>query len=563
MREQLTGRSLHRLLAGAALALLAAGCGWQAPARQPQAGGFATWSSILSASRDLGPVDSSRVLSVNLVLRQQDPSAVQASVDAIYDPGSPSFGRYLSPGEYDARFGPRPETVERLRGAMEALSLEVVWTPGSPSLTLSGRAAAFERALGVLIDNYQWVDGRRFFSSREAPSLPEALRSAVEPVARLTDWMSPVKKHAVPVGGLRPSDIDIAYDTKPLRERGIDGTGETVVIWALSDGFKQADLDAFNQKWGLPPIQPRVVGPAADSEGEVIMDVEAVHSVAPGASIVVYTGGGNTESTIVSIERQMVNENPGAILTQSWGGCEVGQESYARALSQIFDKANQMGETAFFSSGDSGGYECLDPGAPQPTDAGIGVSLPAALPQVTAVGGTLISLSSSSGWHGEAPWKNATMLEGTGGGISTIFPRPSWQRAYGVDNQYNKNKMRSVPDVSAVADGESGLSLVDGGRSHPGGGTSLSSPLWAGMTALINQSLKKKGQKPVGFFNPTLYAIYSSAHPPAPAFHDIKVGGNFVYPAVEGYDMATGLGTPDVAGLAEDVSQYQRNGGRI
>jgi kumamolisin len=434
-------------------------------------------------------------------------------------------------------------------------------------VTLSGPAQAMQHRLGVRVDDFRGSDGRRFWSALSRPGIPGPLRAAVLPVDRMTSWMPPLRRDAVRPGGVTPSDLASAYDIRQLHDMGIDGAGETVVFWELADGFKQSDFDAFNAKYKLPKATPKVIGPAdAPSEGETIMDIEAVHAVAPAANLVVYTLGAGQDlddASLMKIVDRTVSENPGAIISYSWGGCEPGQgQQLLQWFESEFTKADQLGQSVYVSTGDSGGYECLTHRDTAPRPAAIGASMPAAAPGVTAVGGTRLSLSKDGSWYDEQPWKYATNTQGTGGGVSQAYPRPSWQRGPGVDNRWNAKKMRSVPDVSAIADPETGLSIVSGGQPQQGGGTSLSTPIWAGITALLNQYLKQKGLKPVGFINPSLYTI-AAGSPPYPAFHDIATGGNLAYPATKDYDLATGLGTPRVWNLARDLEQYQRNGGRV
>jgi kumamolisin len=551
----------------AALASMSAGCGSGAPVKQADPATVSDFRQVLAASRDLGPVPAGRSLSLALVLRRQGGPDPQSSLAQLYDPSSPSFGHYLTSAEYDARFGPDPGQVGRLQAATRAMGLELAWRPGDTAVTLSGPAGVVEPALGVQVDDYRSPDGRRFYAAAGRPNLPPPLRSAVLPVDRLTDWHPPFRRAAVRPGGVTPDDLALAYDLKQLRDRGIDGSGGTVVFWELADGFKQADFDAFNSKFNLPPAQVQVIGPAgASSEGETIMDIEAVHALAPGARLVVYTQGAGQDiddRSLMQVVDQTVSDNEGAILSYSWGGCEPGQGS---AMNQWFEreftKADQLGQSVFVSTGDGGGYECLSRRDSRPAPSAIGASMPAAAPGVTAVGGTRLSLGRSGAWYSEVPWKYETSTAGTGGGVSQVFARPSWQRGPGVVNRWNPGNMRSLPDVSAIGDPVSGLSIVENGEPQQGGGTSLSTPIWAGIAALVNQYLKQQGLKPAGFFNPALYAI-AAGHPPYPAFHDVTAGGNLVYPATSAYDLASGLGTPDVWNLARDMESYQRGGGRI
>jgi kumamolisin len=549
----------------AALILLSTAClaGPAAPSRL--AAGSAKWPAILAASKNLGPVDPGQALTLSLLLRQ--PEAGPAVSD-IYNPASPQFGRYLTPNQYDASFGPRLEQVRALQAAVRRLGLDLSWQRGSPAATLSGPAAIFQRVLNTQINVYLEADGQRFYASTAAPSLPPTLSTRVEPPDRVTNWLPPLHRDAVRPGGVTPPDLARAYDFQRLRDQGADGSGQTVVFWELGDGFRQEDFDAFNHKFHLPTAVPQLVGgPSTSSQGETIMDLEAVHAIAPGAKLVVYSLGARqkelTDGQLMQAVQGTIDDNPGAIITYSWGGCEPGQGStLAHWFERMFTKADAVGSSLFAATGDSGGYDCLAAGDTKPASDAIGVSLPASAPGITAVGATRLSLNKDGGWFNEVPWEFAADSTGGGGGVSTVFPRPAWQKAAGVDNRWNPGRMRSVPDVSALGDPSSGLAIVNRGAAAQGGGSSLSAPIWAGITALINQYLIRQGLKPVGFFSPTLYAI-ASGHPPHPAFHDITQGGNLVYPAQPGYDLASGLGSPDVWNLAQDVAQYQRDGGHI
>ena len=144
------------------------------------------------------------------------------------------------------------------------------------------------------------------------------------------------------------------------------------------------------------------------------------------------------------------------------------------------------------------------------------------------------------------------MSQGTGGGVSTAFSRPSWQTGVGTGGQADAGNGRQVPDVSADADPTTGNLIVEKGKKALGGGTSLAAPTWAGFTAIMDQYLKANHDPAVGFFNPTLYHL-ANASVPYPPFHDITVGGNDFYAATPGYDMTTGLGSPDVYNLARDL----------
>jgi kumamolisin len=166
-------------------------------------------------------------------------------------------------------------------------------------------------------------------------------------------------------------------------------------------------------------------------------------------------------------------------------------------------------------------------------------------------------LSATGGYYKEAAWGEPISQWGSGGGLSMFFERPSWQAGPGVVNQYSTG-MRQVPDVSGDADPLSGWDIFSNGMEQPGGGTSASAPFWAACAALIDQDLGKNGLPLIGFANPALYRFTQGPRGlPAPALHDVSTGTNLYYPATQGWDYATGLGTPDVAALADDFDWYE------
>jgi kumamolisin len=171
---------------------------------------------------------------------------------------------------------------------------------------------------------------------------------------------------------------------------------------------------------------------------------------------------------------------------------------------------------------------------------------------VTGTGGTALTTDAAGNYVGETTWSEPLLSQGTGGGVSAVFSRPSWQTGIGTGGQGDTGGGRQVPDVSADSDPTTGNFIIENGKQDVGGGTSLAAPIWAGFTALFDQYLKANHDPPVGFFNPILYHLANSSVPYQP-FHDVTVGGNDFYNATPGYDMTTGLGTPNVYNLARDL----------
>ncbi len=534
---------------------------------------------LLAAAADLGPVSPNTPLS--LVLQLQDLTAAQEARDlrAMYTPGTKTYGHYLTAQDVAARYGPPTSMIARVRRALATLGLVADWQPGDDWLLASGSARSVERAFGVTVRWHRSPRGTRYYAADRASTVPVGLRPFVMAASRLDSDLEP-RDLVVPRGGLSPADLLGVYDITPLRDAGLDGTGQTVVFYE-NDGFSQTQLDTFSARYHLPPLRPIVkAGPTFPEPGdETEMDLEVVHEIAPGARLLIYNQDlaaadraahtlDDALTAVLKLQTQMVDENPGAVLSDSWGFCEnLYGSALAGAFKNLYDHADAMGESAFAATGDNGAYSCLNeaPRGTPPSPDYLSLWLPSSLPGVTATGGTRLSVSNSSpsGWYHETVWEYPAETGGGGGGVSAFFTRPAWQQGRGVvDPLLNPKAMRSVPDVSADADPASGVSVFipDGsgkGIWTEGGGTSQAAPIWAGITALINQYMHQKGLPTAGFMNPALYQI--AAHPdPAVAFHDITDGTNLHYPATPGYDMASGLGTPDVWNLTQDLERYER-----
>jgi kumamolisin len=243
---------------------------------------------------------------------------------------------------------------------------------------------------------------------------------------------------------------------------------------------------------------------------------------------------------------------PGAVwsLSVGWGCDRLMTAADLNPVRSALAAAHQHGTTAFDATGDMAGLECRggkqwsDP----PTPDDVGVDAVASVPEITAVGGTTLSTDAKGGWLAEQAWYDVPLTQGTAGGASVLFGRPSWQDVQAGAGPADR---RLVPDVAAVADPFTGVTFVYRQQVVTGGGTSQAAPLWAGIAAVINQLLSAQGLRPLGDLNPLLYAVAKGSA--LPAFRDIELGGNAVSPGVRGYDMVTGLGSPDVGNLVKDI----------
>jgi kumamolisin len=448
--------------------------------------------------------------------------------------------------------------------------LAVSWSSGQQWTLLSGAPANIDRSLNISINNYRPSDGPIIYSANHRPAIPANVCGEVAGVGVIRSFERP-RAYAVPGSGLLPQQLLTAYDAAPLVSQGLKGQGETIVLFE-ADGFSKKDLQSFSKL--LPtgsqsPVSVEVIGgnpPLKPNEiSESTMDIETAHEIAPDANLVYVnlTSSEFSQDTTAGgfiAAFQLANKQwPGAIWSLSLGLCESDPTLWDSADLESMDDAVRTAEnnntSVFAASGDSGGLECTpDNSDGQPPESSWqGVSVPASLPSVTGVGGTSLSTTADGSYVGETTWSEPLLSQGTGGGVSSVFARPAWQMGPGTGGQYDTDNGRQVPDVAADADERTGTVILENGQQGEGGGTSLSTPIWAGFTTLIDQYLANHGGHPVGFFNPLLYAL-ADGSPSYPAFHDITVGGNDFYPAGPGYDMTTGLGSPDVWNLARDLA---------
>ncbi len=452
--------------------------------------------------------------------------------------------------------------------------LRATWFAGQPAAMLAARPAPLGNALGVRIDDFRLPGYGVFYAARGTGHVPATLDGEVAAVGRITS-LGREQPDGVPVGpatgGLAPGGFADTYDIRPLWDQGDLGQGQTIVFFEV-DGYSPADLAAYAARYGLPSFADPLphLGPTNGKvEGESEMDIEVAHALAPDATLVyVNLGSFGSSNSNPALQFQeafstVAREYPGAIWSISLGQCEdIFSRTDAAAVNDAVRAAEQGGMSVFVASGDSGGLECLGFHARDPRIPAAGISFPGDLPQVTSVGGTALQLTTAGQYLGQTAWTEPLLSQGSTGGQSILFSQPAWQRAPGVISSYSDGSVcgqpagrycREVPDVAADAAPTSGAAVRVRGRWVSEGGTSLATPVWAAMTTLIDQYLRGRGDNPVGFANPLLYRL-ASHPPPLTAIRDVTAGSNDFYPAGPGYDMVTGLGTPDAWNLARDLA---------
>jgi kumamolisin len=425
---------------------------------------------------------------------------------------------------------------------------------GRRTVRLEGTAANMRKAFEVKLDRYEH-EGHQYRARTGVIKLPSDLAPSVEAVLGLDDRPQAkphFRVHSKPATGARAAAAAISYSPRQVAQLyqfplDVDGTGQTIGILELGGGYKPADLKNYFASEGVK--EPNVISFSVDkgknaptnpnsADGEVLLDIEVAGSVAPGANIVVYfapnTSKGFQDALTTAIHDA---KNKPSVISISWGGPESTWTAQSMtAMDSAAQDAAALGVTICVASGDNGSSDGVNDGANH-------VDFPASSPNVLACGGT--SLQSSNGAiTSEVVWNDGAQGGAGGGGFSVQFPLPSYQQAAGITPPANGG--RGVPDVSGDADPETGYNVLVDGQSLVIGGTSAVAPLWSGLIALLNQKLGK----PLGFLQPTLYALPSTAG----ALNDITQGSNGAFSATPGWDAATGLGSPSGENLLQALS---------
>jgi kumamolisin len=558
--------ALARIALLALLTLLTACAPWEhQPVRAPTSAAHGRASATPNAGPlgPLGPLDPSSMLDVSFVLRSRGDLGSAAA--GASDPRSPSYHHYLTPAQIAQQYGASLADVARVEAVLRGAEMTVTPPqPGDLLLGARGTAGQLDALLDVHLLRYRLASGKIAIAPDTTLHIPAVFGGAVTGVLGLDTratlhtgaMLAPMAPQQAPApAGYTPTDLASAYDLGPLHSGGLDGSKQTIAL-AEIDTFSPADVQSFDQQFSIQagPLQViKVQGGASSRSPEPALDIEVVHAIAPRASILVY----ESPEDLLSVARmlsQVVTDNRAQVLSVSLGVCERGLDpsisrTFLSTLNNTFQRAAAQGMSVLVASGDNGAYDC------QSNTLSVGAV--AANPNVTAVGGTALFLGSTSRYDHEAGWEGPLEEAGSGGGVSVLYARPSWQTGPGVSNQYSDGA-RQVPDVSADADPDTGYliyyttSKCQGDCWQLMGGTSAATPLWASIVLLANQQAQVHGKPPMGFLNPALYRLGASAAA-AQVYHDITLGGNLYYQAATAWDYATGWGSPDGARLVSGL----------
>ena len=559
----------------------------------------------------VGPAPAQQQLSLVLPLRA-NLAGLKRFAAAVTTVGSPLYGHYESIPLLARRFGASSADRARVTSFLHrsgAGSVRIDRTGLFADATMP--VAAAQRVFGTALGRYQSGRVTRFVAPTGSVRMPSALAGAVTGVVGLDTRplfggrLAPVttsnfahvpakfgrdntfsgyqQRSGTGVGcapalaqrGFTPNQYLTAYDYAPLQSAGLTGQGERVALIEI-DGYRYSDLTSFASCFGLPI--PAVSGfgvnlshPLAPG-GESTLDLELLTAAAPGLKAVdVYESRARASDVLRSLTAPLQNgSRVPQVISASLGTCEPALQisigtSGIRAAEGALALAAASGISVLSSSGDAGSTSCI--GRSGPIDA-LAVSYPASSPWVTGVGGTNVQLNAANQISAQIVWNDAPYnLSAGGGGLSGLFGRPGYQ------NGFVSQSHRGVPDVSMLADVLPGYDIyctaADCARASGGnpwiavGGTSAASPLLAGGFALVDQTLRVHQKQSLGVANSLLYQI-ARTNSASGVFSDVTGSDNDLGPylpggnhralgccsATPGYDLATGLGSVDLAKLA-------------
>jgi subtilase family serine protease len=550
---QCLSRSLVNSLTLAILAAAASGAPLQLLSAHVPAG--------ISKLQTIGALDPSQRLDLAIGLPLRNQAQLTNLLDQLYDPANPNWHRYLTVEQFTEQFGPTESDYEGLTAFAQNNGFKITGKyPNRMLLNVNATVAQVESTFHVHLRQYQHpTENRQFYAPDAEPSVDLAV--PVLHVSGLDNYRLPRPGGHVASGkdpktspdgvggasgGTGPSGSWRGKDFRNAYAPGVTltGTGQRVGLVEF-DGYYASDIATYASQSGLPsvPLTNVLVGGFSGVPGsgvnnvfEVSLDIEMAASMAPGlAQIMVY----ETSSYGLGDEmlNQMATDNLAQQLSCSWWF------SYNPTTAQIFQEFAAQGQSFFIASMDNDAYNA---------QAGDGVLPPLDYPYTTVVGGTSLTTSTGGAWSSERVW-NFNNGTGSGGGISSTYPIPSWQQSVNMSANGGSTNWRNIPDVACVA---SGFYVVynNNTTTTSGWGTSFATPLWAGFAALASQQAASNGLPRLGFLNPLIYQIGQSSFYGG-AFHDITTGNNTnstsptEFFATAGYDLCTGWGTPNGTNL--------------
>ena len=597
--------------------------------------------AFVAKATDLGPAQASQRVDFEVLLSYPDQAAVAAEAQAVSTPGNAQFRHFLTTAQFESRYSPSQAAVASVESWVRSKGLSVASVAQSRLyVEVTGTMKQAENLVGTRLDSYRYLgknldepisnyripaklagtvagivdldsSGSLAQHADTLPGPPPGVRYGVQPCSAYYGQIEATNKPKAygqkwpyTICGYGAKQYESAFGLSGSIARGLDGAGVTVaIVDAYAAPTILSDANEFSTQNGIAPFSgsqftqdtPPPDGYNLEAEcgpqgwyGEETLDVESVHSMAPGANVL-YVGAKNCGNGLNKAWASVIDQHLASVETDSWlfGPEDLVPSGQLSFFNEFLLEAANTGVTVQFSSGDSGDQA--------DTQYGKSVNFPASDPYATAVGGTSTEIGANgqivfqNGWSNAystlngntwAPAPPGNYSSGAGGGTSILYTQPFYQVGLvptSISEYYGSTPMRAVPDVAMPADPNTGLLIGEtqvfphGGTRYSTyrlGGTSLSSPLFAGVLA---DAIQETGSA-VGFINPLLYeksgtsAITDVQNTPTP---EATVRTNFtnslnrsagytyllqtigvqtqIY-TLPGYDDMTGVGTPN--GLA-------------
>lgn len=524
---------------------------------------------FIAKAVDQGPVDPATTMTVNVWLKQHNLRQLDTLVEQQKQKGSPNYHRWITQDQFNADYGPTQQEVNAVEHFLSARNLSVLSVAeNNMYIKVEGTAAAIQQAFHVQIHKYS-LNGEAHRSNTGDPSIGDASGAHIAAVTGLDDFgfqpnvVLPISPEGAavlptPLGtnpnglffegqcfgkvetdtfkngstvatytgnrygsdissgfghlppcGYSPSELQTAYNLKPLYAQGLNGAGETIVI---TDAYGSAtiaqDAQAFSAIYGLPPVNLQIAkapglsnnphGVARNWDLETTLDVEWAHAIAPGAAIVLVVA--TDHASLDEAINYAVVHHLGNTISNSWSTLEgLGNPAQFDRVNRILQMAAAQGMDANFATGDFGdetvrvGFQTVDFPASSPFATGVGGTSLALNPDNTIAfqtgwGNNLTRIAETNALH-NAPVNPPLQLGfqgGAGGGASLTFARPSFQSGLTV-----AGSTRLVPDIAMLADAFTGAEFIEtiNGQLSVGvvGGTSLATPMFSGIMAIAAQ----------------------------------------------------------------------------
>ncbi|HUY43028.1 MAG TPA: protease pro-enzyme activation domain-containing protein [Acidimicrobiales bacterium] len=525
----------------------------------------------------------------DLVMRLSHQSELTGFLASLYDSASANYHHFLAPRDFARRFGASSASVATVESYFTNYGLRIVSLNRAHTiLSLRGSSNEIARAFATPVETVRTASGSLTSQFARRATVPASIAKIVAHAVGLSSTVtatpqlrqplvqpnassstaSHVASHVVSSPSTCPSAVSAQslhggftaqqeaqlYGLDSAWAAGNTGVGQTVAVYELAQ-FSQSDLNTYFSCYGVSPSVSSVNvdgGPGLGAVGaeEATLDVEEIGALAPSANLEVYQGP-NSSSGPLDVYARIADDNTANVVSVSWGTCETDPSGDPTGEQVVFQQMAAQGQSVLASAGDSGSSDCNGNSS---NSISLAVDDPASQPFVTGVGGLNVQSISplvQSVWNQQVPASNACATSGgTGGGQSVVWSRPNWQVTPGSSVS---STMRMVPDLSVIGDPATGFIMYFSGSNPnsqcpqvswtPIGGTSIGSPLVSALVAVATQACS---QGRLGFLNPQLYQM------PASDFVDVTNGSNDVfgaggYSAAAGYDMASGLGSPNGA----------------